>query len=220
LPDRKPKFFESEDSFLHGFYATKQPAEDVKAMLALDITGMEAEIVGLRTLERALLERQNQTENSAELARLFSASTLTADRLREMVKAEEQLAETSQEDEDVEQLLAMLDEVAIEMGEGPISEEVRQEALGGDPDLAAGTRRLTEEIASTRLVLRRAFPLAMEASTVRGQVRYTEIYGSGCIRLVRLLKTEKGAQGQLFDFLGREIDAVIQEVNEEWGLDL
>ena len=93
-------------------------------------------------------------------------------------------------------------------------------AAGSDPERVAVSRRLTEEIASVRLVLRRAFSLAMEAHTVREQVRYTEIYGSGCVRLVNLLKAEGAAQGQLLNFLGKEIDAVIQEVNEEFGLDV
>ena len=219
LPSRSPRITKPGEGIKHGFYAQCQPGDEVRAMLAEDITGMEAEISGLRMLSRELLERQNQTENSEELAQLYSASTQTADRLRQMVKAEEQLGKNSEEDELVEQLLAMLDNVAIEMGEGPISEEVREMAAGSDPEMVAVSRRLTEEIASVRLVLRRAFSLAMEAHTVREQVRYTEIYGSGCVRLVNLLKAEGAAQGQLLNFLGKEIDAVIQEVNEEFGLD-
>ena len=44
-------------------------------------------------------------------------------------------------------LLAMLDSVAIENGRKPISDTVRKEALGGEPELV-------EEMASMRYVLR------------------------------------------------------------------
>jgi hypothetical protein len=79
---------------------------------------------------------------------------------------------------------------------------------------------LVHQGASLRLVLRRAFALASEAHTVREQVRYTDIYGQGCVRLVRLLKAERAAQGRLADYLREEIDQAILEVNAEFGLDL
>ena len=220
IPRRRPNVFASEDSFLHGFYAKQQPAEEVKAMLAENITGLEAEITGLRYLARALLERQNQTEADVELALLYNAYTLASDRLREMIKAEEQLLTTSDEDQWAEEVLTMLDKVELASGGEAISEQVRQQALGSDPQLDAATRRLTEEIASTRLVLRRAFSLALDAQSVRAQVRYSDIYGHSCIRLVRLLKAESNAQGRLTDYLIEARDMAIAEVCAEFGLDI
>ena len=62
--------------------------------------------------------------------------------------------------------------------------------------------------------------LAIEPQTVKEQLRYTEVYGRGCIRLVKLLKSEGAAQGSLADFLRKEIEDTILEVNQEWDLDL
>ena len=189
-------------------------------MLTEGISGLEAEITGLRYLARALLERQDRTEADEELALLYNAYTLASDRLREMIKAEEQLLATSNEDQWVEEVLTMLDKVELATGGEPISEQVRHQALGGDPQLDAAARHLTEEIASTRLVLRRAFSLALKDQSVRAQVRYSDIYGHSCIRLIRLLKAESKAQGRLTDYLIEARDMAIAEVCAEFGLDL
>ena len=146
LPDRKPRFFESEDSFIHGYYAMSLPTEEVLAMLAEDIQGMEEEIIGLRILSRALLERQNEVVTGNEMALLSNAYTQAADRLRVMIKAAEQLEEPNEDDDWAEAILTMVDNKAVEMGGEPFSEEVRQEVLGSNPEMLAGSRRLTEEI--------------------------------------------------------------------------
>ena len=89
-----------------------------------------------------------------------------------------------------------------------------------DPEMQAASTRLTEEIASTRLVLRRLYPLAMETEDEQTLVRYTEKYGQSCIRLMHLLKAEQGARGRAAEMLREMIDETILEVNKEFGLDL
>ena len=137
-----------------------------------------------------------------------------------MIKAEKKLQQPSEDDAWAEDILNMLDDAAVFFGEEPVSEEMRQEALGSDPEMEAGSRRLMEEIASTRVTLRRAYPQALETEDIRELVRLTDIYGSSCIRLMRMLKDEKAAQGKLADYLRGELDAAILKVNKEFGLDL
>jgi hypothetical protein len=113
----------------------------------------------------------------------------------------------------------MLDNAAVAMGEEPFSEEVRQLAAS-DPEMLVGALRLTEEIANARVVLRKLFPLAMQAKTVKERLLYTDLYGRSCIQLARMLKSEGAVQDQLGDILRKEIDAAILDVNQEWDLDL
>ena len=204
----------------HGFSAKSLPGAQVQAVIAEGIVGMDDEITGLRMLSRGLLAVQNQTETSEELAQLCSAYTIAADRLRVMIVAAGKMEEGTEQDDWAEAMLAMLDNFSLEMGEESNSQEIRELAADSDPDMALGNRRLTEEIASTRLVLRNTYQLAVESQTVKEQMRYTEIYGRGCFRLVRLLKSERLSQGSLADFLRKEIDAAILEVNQEWGINL
>ena len=205
---------------VHGFYTENLPDEEVQAVIAEGIIGMEEEIKGLRTLSRALRKKQSQVKAKKEVVQLGGAYMLAVDRLRVMITAEGNLEEFCEQDEYNEAVLTMLDNAAVAMGGEPILENVRQLVAASDPEMLVGARRLTEEIANARLVLRNLFPLAMEAETVKERVLYTELYGRGCIQLARMLKFEGAMQDQLGDFLRKEMDAAILEVNAEWGLDL
>ena len=118
----------------------------------------------------------------------------------------------------------MLDRAAIQQGasddEEPPSEEFWRDFEQSDPEVQAASKRLMEEIASTRLVLRRLFGLAMETEQPKTLVGYADKYGQGCIRLSQLLKAEQGEQGHAAQVLREMIDEVIVEVNKEFGLDL
>jgi integrase len=219
LPERTRYIRKPGEGILHGLYAQCQPEEEVQEMLREDIHGLDVEIAGLRILARKLVERQKQVEEGDELALLGSAYGQAADRLREMIKGEQQLEEAG-EQAYTEAVLGMLDNAAAELGGKPISQEVRKLATGSEVELNARTRQLTEEIATTRLVLRRCFSLALEAETVRDQIHYTDIYGSNCMRLLRMMKFEQAAMGKLGGYLRTEMEAALFEVNAEFGLDL
>ena len=205
---------------LHGFSAKSLPADEVAAVLAEDIKGLDEEISGLRTLSRALLAKGKQVDTNDELVKLSAAYLMAADRQRVMIVAVGKMEGSTEGDDWPEALLAMLDNFAQEMGEEPVSQETREMAAESDPGMTLVCRRLTEEVATARLVLRNTYLLAIEPQTVKEQLRYTEVYGRGCIRLVRLLKSEGAAQGSLADFLRKEIEETILEVNREWDLDL
>lgn len=226
LPVRKPRISRPGENLTHGLYAQKQPPEELQAVLAEDIAGMQDEFVGLRILSRKLLEALNQAEISDEVARLGDAYTLAADRLRKLTLTAQQLDAPDEKDEALEEILARVDSVsaqnevaADDNGELP-SEEFRRTAAQDDLEMQAGSTRLTEEIASTRLVLRRLYDQAMETQDVKVLVRYTNLYSISCTRLARLLRAEKGVRSQRADSLKEIFDKVILEVNKEFGLDL
>ena len=196
-----------------------QLSQAVAALLAEDIQGIEEEIVGLRSLVRRLLERQGQAENSREAARLGDAYTRTAYRLAGMIKAEQELAKRGKSGEWAEAVLQKMDRHEVEEGRQPVSAGVRVQALGFEEDLSASSRRLAEEVAAVRLVLRNTFRLALEAEDGQEFLRLAEIYGQGCMRLFKLLKMEDVDSGKLERFLKELIDGAIEENARIMGLE-
>ena len=238
LPDRTLNRFKPGDGRIHGLYAHKQSDEEVAALLAEDIHGMKGEFVDLRMLSRRLIAAQAKAETSEQVARLGDAYTQAAARLAQISKAEREREEINEDEEWVNEWLTILDETAAENdaaassesaesseageddgGESP-SEEFWRMLAESDPEMQAASNQLTEEIASTRLVLRRLYALAIETEDVKELVRYTEKHGQSCTRLMRLLKAEKGMQGRAAEMLRELIDETILELNKEFGLDL
>ena len=143
-----------------------------------------------------------------------------ADRLRVLNQTADLLDARGEDAEWLEEMLLVLDNLA-EGGEGLLpSEELKQLAAQGGVGTRMGKRGLTEEIATSRLVLRKLYSLAIDTEEVKVKVRYTNDFGRGCTQLARMLKSEKSTQGQEADILREVINEVILEVNEEWGLDL
>jgi hypothetical protein len=87
-----------------------------------------------------------------------------------------------------------------------------------EPGLAVTDRRLVEEIASLRCVLRRTLALAQEAGDGRTAVSLAEIYGQGCTRLARLLRAEGDGAGKLEAYLNKVVEEALTEVREELGI--
>ena len=217
-PNRKSNRLKPEDTMTHGMYARTQPHEQVAAILAQDIKGIEEQIVGLRTLGRGMVTRQGEARSSQEAARLGEGYSLAAYRLGELFRAEQELAKKGKSSQWAEEILAALSRIAVETGEEPIPEQSQQQALGGESEMVVVSRRLVEEIAALRAVLRNVFRLALEAEQTGEYLRMAEIYGSGCVRLVRLLKLEQAEGGQLEAHLQNEIERAILDLNREWGL--
>jgi len=142
-----------------------------------------------------------------------------ADRLRVLNQTADLLDARGEDAEWLEEMLLVLDNLAEGNGLLP-SEELKQLATQGGVGTRMGKRGLTEEIATSRLVLRKLYSLAIDAEEVKVKVRYTNDFGRGCTQLARMLKSEKSTQGQEADILREVINEVILEVNEEWGLDL
>lgn len=210
--EKKPTSVEEESHI-------NQLPQAVAAFLKEDIQGIEEEIVGLRRLGRRLLERQGQAGDRREAARLGDAYTRTAYRLAGMIKAEQELGKRGKSSEWAEAVLQMMDRHEVEEGRQPVSAGVRAQALGREEDLSASSRRLAEEVGAVRLVLRNNFRLALEAEDVRELLRLADIYGQGCMRLLKLLKMEEVDVGKLDRFLKELIDGAIEENARIMGLE-
>ncbi len=203
----------------HGLFAHSQPAGEVLAVLDEDLQGIQAELSGLRLLGRGLLALQAQPCTGKELAQLAQAYTLTAARLAMMIQSEKRLAPGDQDGGWADRFLAMLDSIEAARGEPPVSPAIRAEALGSNPGLEAGSRRLDEEVAAIRLVLRRALALVCEAEQ-HGQIgeyiHLVDIYSTGCNRLMRLLAADQTGRGRLEAYLREMIDIVLKEAQADW----
>jgi len=202
--EKKPTSVEEES-------AINQLPQAVAALLAEDIQGIEEEIVGLRRLGRRLLERLGQAEDNREVARLGDAYTRIAYRLAGLIKAEQELAKRDNSSEWAEAVLQMMDRHEVEEGRQPVSAGVRAQALGREEELGANSRRMVEEVAAMRLVLRTHLRLALEAEQVPDFLHLVDIYGHGCTRLLRLLRMEAEDSGKLERYLWALIQGAIEE---------
>ena len=225
IPERQARPFQPGEGRRHGLYAQSQPSEAVRAVLREDIQGVEEEIVGMRRLARGLLELLGEAavrRNKANAARLAEAYTLTAARLGAMIEAEKQLLTEDKGDEWANEMLAIWDRIDIEEGRSPCSVAIRAEAAmaGGDVELDLAWRRVVEEIAATRFILRSTLRLAEEAKEngeVQETMHLTEIYSNGCSRLMRLLRAEGANKGQLAELVQEIHNDAIRSVLKEKG---
>jgi hypothetical protein len=70
---------------------------------------------------------------------------------------------------------------------------------------------LKEEIATVRYMLRNVLARAFESEDTAEFVRLVQVYGSGCLRLVRVLKQEKSNEDNMERYLS---DLYIQKIDE------
>jgi hypothetical protein len=217
VPDRKAKPFRPGEGITHGYYQHSQPEEEVLAVLAEDIQGIESEIAGLRRLARGLVAKLTEARNNKEMAQLADTHSLAASRLGELIETEKQLAKDGTGDTWADDVLAVVDKFAIRQGKRPVGEEVRAAALGVEPELAMAARCLVEEIATVRYMLRNVLGLALQTQEVPVYIRLVEIYGSGCARLVRMLKKEESNHSRLKKYILEAIDEARDVVLKERG---
>jgi hypothetical protein len=191
LPNRKPVHFQPGHGLLHGYYLKSQPPEGVLAVIAEGIEGIEQEMVGLRVLARGLVERQMTAERKYT-AQLADAHSRAAARVSEMIQVEKQLARDGEGKEWIEEVLERIDTTLKEYGEQPVGDQIRAE-IEQPGESGITSRNLVEEIAAARYMLRRVLALALETQPVPEYVHLVDIYGSGCVRLVKMLKREHAA---------------------------
>jgi hypothetical protein len=210
--------FQSEDIRIHGLYARSQPPEAVAAILAEDLQGIDEELVGLRTLARSLLDPPPAVRKAAGATQLAAAYTLAASRLALMIRIERELSQERPEDTSAKDYLKMVDDRAQELNQPPKSPAILAEVYGEDAYMGIADRRLMEEIAATRYVLRSTLALASDELKASATIRLVEVYGEGCVRLVRLLKAGRVDRGRLAAYIEESWDKAIRAVTEELGL--
>lgn len=218
LPERKAPHFKPGDNLKHGLYAQEQPAEEIAAILVEDIQGMGEQISVLRAMCRSLMAMQKKATNAEEVALLADAYTLAVTRLGEIIRIEKQRQNLRSEDSRAEQLLAALVKSAQADGEEIDIDTAREMALASDLEYGAAAWRLVEEMAATRLALRRVHQMALESEKVAEHAHLIEVYGRGCGRLARLLKGEGIEHSRLEAVMNDLIDEVTADVNREFGV--
>jgi site-specific recombinase XerD len=217
LPIRAPNRFQPWDNMTHGVYTRVQPPEELEAIKAERVEGMDEEIAGLRELVQHLAGMQSQASSDKELAIVIEATSLSAARVGDLFKAREALKreETSGEGW-ADAWLEDMDEVRKMQGKAPISDALRAEYESEHPEGGG----LAHEIAVERLCLRRLFGLAVEEGEPRPAAHYTDMYGRGCIRLARLLR-DQARQGEGMEgYILESIDEAIRQVQEEFNLSI
>jgi hypothetical protein len=216
LPQRMARPFQEGEGMTHGMFAHRQPPEEVKKVLEEDIQGIDEELAGMRELGGVLLEMQAAKRSSKEARELADAYTRTTMRLAAMIEAEDNMKRREKEDEGEGDLREWLEQLMIRMGSDPAELEAEFSQW-----LDAASRRLEEEIAGTRLVLRRTLGLAREArlkADPEDLVRSVDVYSSGCSRLMRLLRVEAAGGERLEVYFREVVQEVLREVLEEKGL--
>jgi hypothetical protein len=214
-PAHRSRLYAPGEGLMHGFFVHSLPAEEVAAVAAEGVQGIGEEIVGLRMLARGLLERQGRQAHLA--VQLWDAYNLAAGREAELIKAEKELNERDQAGGKTDELLESMDRWLTDHGKLPIGDRMRQDALESTPELEAADRRMVEEIATLRLLLRNGFALAMEVEETQQYVRMVDLYGSSAVRLSRLLRLEHSQAGKLDAFVEAEFKAAIDEVLKGFG---
>jgi site-specific recombinase XerD len=212
--DRRPHHGRPWIGMKHGFYARSQPPEEVAAIITEGIVGLEEELVGMRALNRMVLEMGEQTRSAHEAAWLAELTGRTASHIGKMLVAKKQLAQIDnhvlnwvKEFEEMVGLVAAEEGLEIDGNDG-LNEEDRTPG------------QLSEAIASTRLVLRRTLVLIEATREVKEVIQYAKVYCRGCHQLVNLLSYEAQLGSDREAEIKAVIDQTIREVSEEMGLSL
>ena len=210
VPVRQIRLFQGGEGTTHGFYTRRLDKQAVRAVMAENIVGVQQETACLRNLMRLLLEREGDE------ARLMDTYLQAAQRLAVLVSAGKS-AHKVEMDTWAEEVLSIADRFAAENGSPPISPRVREEALGISPagDEAVGV--VTEEIATIRWLLRNVYKRAMQGVDNREYLILVDLYGTGCVRLARLLKLGGSDEsGALVRYMRGCLDQAIREVHQEF----
>jgi hypothetical protein len=212
LPVRQVSNFKEGENTTHGLYSRKKNREAIKAVMLENIVGMEEEIKCLRILMRGILECD---EGEDRLVQAYSQAT---QRLKDLLTTDKPARKREQEAW-AEKALMRMDEIARENGQTPVSARMRAEALGisAEGEIVGGI--ITEEIATSRLLLRQVYRRARQGVDTGEYLRLVDLYGSGCVKRARLVKMEGDDGGRLVKYLRDEIDRAIREVRVEFGLD-
>jgi len=213
VPSRKGGRLTGSEGLKHGLCSKKRDIDAVHAVMAENIHGLDEEIACLQQLMHGLVERD---ANETQLAEVYMRASR---RLDDLLAAAGKLR-AAQEDPRVEGFLKQLDEFTQNTKFPSFSQELRQVAHGLTPREAGSGSIMGEVIATSRLLLRNAHRRAMAEIVVCEYMRIVDLYGRGCISLVRLLKP--GADGQyerMMAYFNRQLDRAIRQLTDEWGLD-
>jgi hypothetical protein len=213
LPLRVSRPLTGEEGITHGFFTRQQDQHAVQKIIAEGIHGMQLEITCLRELMRGLLDLDDTHTSMVE------SYSQAARRLGILISSAASQAEGAGETR-AGQLLRELDEAAIRLGMPLLSPAVQQADSTISPDQTYASAKLTEEIATLRLMLRNVYRHAQSRMGTREYSHLVDLYGLGCVRLARLLKLEGNQlSGQIEICLHSALDEAIRQLQQEWQLE-
>jgi site-specific recombinase XerD len=199
------------DKIKHGLYARQGPVEEIAAILAENIEGLEEEIKGLQRLNQELFESFDLAESNQELARLVEVSGRSEERLAELVKTNKELSKRERKGGEDGELRARLEKLANDLG-GSLEE-------WGAP--GTGETRQGERAQSiARLRLGRILAMMEGEQRINARLRYTDLYGKTCVKLAKLLRLQAMGEGSLFAWWREAVDEALQDVVEELGISI
>lgn len=216
LPLRKGGYNLPQATIKHGAFAGSQSPEELEAVMAENISGLDLEIGGMRMLERRLVDGLSQTTDKKEMADLMDMATRAGVWLGTMAETERAIQEQGEIDKEFVGWSFKVFQVECErMGEKFDPDEAQAQALQFNPEYEVENRRLMEEIATARLVVRRSLKLGLETKVIKELVQYTRVFGYTCLRLTRLLEMQGNECSLLAAFLRSEFDRARAELLEE-----
>ena len=182
---------------IHSLYARSQPAQAVRDLMEQNDLGVDQEMLNLRTLGRIMLELLEQAASAHEIARLSEAYISLASLVSEMLATQKSLPDKSADFK--EHLNATREAVEAEIDREwalwGLPPGVRPPLLEFPENESETTTDACEEIASTRLVLRRLLDLALRTDQARDFLYFSLLYTRQCRRLVRILRHEAARRG-------------------------
>ena len=190
IRSRSPHDFSPGDGFKHGLYARHLPDDEVAAVMAEGITGMQEEVQGLETLMCGVMDWLEKTgDNTKAMMDLSDAHLINSPRLYKLLKFEsEQVPGLSSA-----AALAEFDEILFDddmylVGSAEEIDELRAWAAKETRFDSIIKKSLALSIARERLVLRGLKRVALETDDPTHYANLLQKYGRGCMRLCRLLR--------------------------------
>ena len=222
LPHRWSRTYQLWGNLKYGLHARNTP-EEVQAILAEDVHGLDDELAGLGELKNRLLELQAEPSNRPYLARILDLVTQVTHRALEMGKTKAILGQDGQMDALDEQILAVVrsvnEERRRELDEADGTEGGAAEMLEGEQGAALlGHPEIAVQIASVRFALRRSFYLAMTGTDTDEVLRMITVYHKSCYPLMHMLKDQAASQSSVTEKWRLAVDQAITEFTEEFGL--
>jgi hypothetical protein len=194
-------------------YARQGSEEEMAAIMAENIEGLEEEIKGLQRLNEELFESFDLAESNQELARLVEVSGRSEARLAELLKANKELSKRERKGDEEGELRTRLEKLAHDLGSS-------LEEWGAPGTGETRQSEQAQSIARLRLGLRRILVMMEGEQGISARVRYTDLYGKTCVKLARLLRLQATGEGSLFTWWREAVDEALQDVVEELGMEI
>ena len=221
-PNHVAPVYEEWQRMTHGFYARRQPPEEVAAMRermrAEDDrnAGWLQEMVDqMQTLSRLMIEWSGRAQETFEIANLLDANTMTLVRLHALSAERKEQRQETKADQRVAGFKAMIEAYAQQEFGTPAGEMTRQIVAGAAGFGNMPPEQLAEALASGRVSLNRLYEMALQASTAKELARLAGYYGRTCTRLVNLLAANRKGGNPEAAFIQNAINRALDELHDE-----